>query len=80
MKQDEQSSFPTYDKLEVSQWHQTFPLYVLAVKQFVTMVEKQNGGCDMKLGVQQCFEVVYHELTTLRRVYFARAALAVRAK
>ena len=24
------------------------------------------------LGVQQCFEVVYHELTTLRRVYFAR--------
>ena len=32
------------------------------------------------LGIQQCFGVVYHELTTLRRVYFARAALAVRAK
>ena len=28
------------------------------------------------LGVQQCLGVVYHELTTLRRVYFARAALA----
>ena len=27
------------------------------------------------LGVKQCFAVVYHELTTLRRVYFARAAL-----
>ena len=26
------------------------------------------------LGVQQCFGVVYHELTTLRQVYFARAA------
>ena len=24
------------------------------------------------LGVQQCFGVVYHELTTLRRVYFAK--------
>ena len=32
------------------------------------------------LGVQQCFGVVYHELTTLRWVYFARAALAARAK
>ena len=32
------------------------------------------------LGVQQCFGVVYHELTTLRRVYFARVALAARAK
>ena len=29
------------------------------------------------LGVQQCFGVVYHELTTLRRVYFARAAKAL---
>ena len=27
------------------------------------------------LGVQQCFGVVYHELTTLRQVYSARAAL-----
>ena len=27
------------------------------------------------LGVQQCFGVVYHELTMLRQVYFARAAL-----
>ena len=35
---------------------------------------------NIDLGVQQCFGVVYHELTTLRRVYFARAALAVRAK
>ena len=26
------------------------------------------------LEVQQCFGVVYHALTTLRRVYFARAA------
>ena len=25
------------------------------------------------LGVQQCFGVVYHELTVLRRIYFARA-------
>ena len=32
------------------------------------------------LGVQQCFGVLYHELTTLRRVYFASAALAARAK
>ena len=32
------------------------------------------------LGVQQCFGVVYHELTTLRQVYFARAVLAGRAK
>ena len=32
------------------------------------------------LGIQQCFGVVYHEFTTLRRVYFARAALAVRGK
>ena len=32
------------------------------------------------LGVQQYFGVVYHELITLRRVYFARAALTVRAK
>ena len=30
------------------------------------------------LGVQQCFGVVYHELTTLRQVYFTRAALAAR--
>ena len=33
-----------------------------------------------ELGVQQCFGVVYHDLTTLRRVYFGRAALAARAK
>ena len=32
---------------------------------------------EFDLGVQQYFGVVYHELTTLRRVYFARAALAV---
>ena len=32
------------------------------------------------LGVQQCFGVVYHELTTLRRVYFARTALAARTQ
>ena len=32
------------------------------------------------LGVQPCFGVVYHELTTLRRVYFAKPALAARAK
>ena len=33
------------------------------------------------LGIQQCFGVVYHELTTLRQVYFARAsALAAREK
>ena len=31
----------------------------------------------MYLEVQQCSGVVYHELTTLRRVYFARAALAL---
>ena len=35
---------------------------------------------DKQLGVQQCFGVVYHELTTLRWVYFARAALAAQAK
>ena len=34
-------------------------------------------GCYpyLDLGVQQCFGVVYHDLTTLTRVYFARAAL-----
>ena len=32
------------------------------------------------LGVQQCFEVGYHELTTLRRVYFPKAALALAAR
>ena len=32
------------------------------------------------LGVQQCFGVVYHELTMLRRAYFVRTALAARAK
>ena len=32
-----------------------------------------------ELGVQQCFGVVYHELTTLRRVYFERVALAAQA-
>ena len=32
------------------------------------------------LGIQQCFGVVYHELTTLRRVYFARVALGAQAK
>ena len=34
----------------------------------------------VQLGVQQYFGVVYHELTTLRHVYFAWAALAARAK
>ena len=31
-----------------------------------------GGGKELEseLGVQQCFGVVYHELTTLRRVYF----------
>ena len=41
-------------------------------------IDGGSGGGE--LGVQQCFGVVYHELTTLRQVYFARAALAVRAK
>ena len=34
----------------------------------------------IKLGVQQCFGVVYHELITLIQIYFARAALAAHAK
>ena len=42
--------------------------------------EKLCEMATVDLGVQQCFGVVYHELTTLRRFYFARAALAVRAK
>ena len=44
-------------------------------------VEPQHGKTchHIDLGVQQCFGVVYHELTTLRQVYFARAATA-RAK
>ena len=28
-----------------------------------------SGYCDSYLGVQQCFGVVYHELTTLRQLY-----------
>ena len=39
-----------------------------------------NATCEDDLGVQQCFGVVYQELTTLRRVYFVRPALAARAK
>ena len=39
-----------------------------------------NLHLGLYLGVEQCFGVVYHELTTLRQVYFARAALAGRAK
>ena len=33
-----------------------------------------NLSDTIHLGVQQCFGVVYHELTTLRRVYLLRAA------
>ena len=42
-----------------------------------TLNSKQRRGHEGRegyLGVQQCFGVVYHELTTLRHVYFARAA------
>ena len=39
-----------------------------------------TSGFKRDLGVQQCFGVVYHELTTLRWVYFARAALALAAR
>ena len=34
----------------------------------------ENYLLRVELGVQQCFGVVYHELTTLRLVYFARTA------
>ena len=62
-------------------------LYFHMIQALLTMTisckngkQTTNKQSMVDLGVQQCFGVVYHELTTLRRVYFARAALAVRAK
>ena len=60
----------------------SFPLYTLISDLYYAEnpIKIEHTVPEMYLGVQQCFGVVYHELTTLRRVYFARAALAVRAK
>ena len=47
----------------------------------LTLPMLNMSACAMLYsGVQQCFGVVYHELTTLRRVYFARAAKTALAK
>ena len=43
-------------------------------KKFIFVIGRCGYLSLVDLGVQQCFGVVYHELTTLRRVYFARAA------
>ena len=45
---------------------------VICQAEFVLSIHYLGG-----FRVQQCFGGVYHELTTLRRVYFARAAKAV---
>ena len=52
----------------------------LVTKNRNTVCTRFGTEARSDLGVQQCFGVVYHELTTLRRVYFARAALAAQAK
>ena len=48
---------------------------------YISCRRLESSACTVEyLGIQQCFVVVYHELTTLRRVYFSSAALAARAK
>ena len=45
------------------------------------MIDMGQIAYKILLGVQQCFGVVvYHELTTLRRVYFATARLPEESK